>query len=195
MSELTLTAGHAEQEFEQIPLGEHSAILVDIILSKGEETNYGVKDVLYFYFELEEKMNDGRPFLARKKFNYSLNEKSNLYKFLTKWRGKPFKNGEAVDLSAMLGTGCVMEIEPWTPEGSDKTLHLVDRARKLAKKDWPKASGQYDGDKVRERIEARKAEQGGAPAPAPQPQPAAKAEEQKGGGYSKTFNEDDDIPF
>jgi len=188
MSELTLTAGHAEQEYEQAPTGEHNALLVDIVLSMNEETKYGTKDVLYFQFELDAEMADGRPFLVRKKFNNSLNEKSNLYKFLSKWRGAPFKNGEAVDLTKMINTGCVLEIEPWeTPDG--KTLHLIDRARKLAKKDWPKASGNYDGDRTRERIEERKAESGLA-APAPEPKQADLPT-----GERKDWKTDDDVPF
>ena len=188
MSELTLTAGSAEQEYEQPPTGEHNALLVDIVLSKNEETKYGTKDVLYFQFELDAEMSDGRPFLIRKKFNNSLNEKSNLYKFLSKWRGAPFKNGEAVDLKAMINTGCVLEIELWeTPDG--KALHLIDRARKLAKKDWPKASGNYDGDRTRERIEAKKAEQT-PPEPAPEPKQA----DLPTGGRTN-WKTEDDVPF
>ena len=177
MSELTLTAGGGKSttEYQKAPLGEHSAVLVDIILSENETTNYGIKDQYYFYFEIEAKMDDGRPFLVRKKFSapkkdsagvrYPMSEKSNLSKFLVKWRGKPFGPGEDVALADLIGTGCTLEIEPWTPEGGDEPIHLVDRARKLAKKDWIKASGEYDGDRTRERIEKyREENNSGTPA-------------------------------
>ena len=191
MSELTLTAGSAEQEYEQAPCGEHRAVLVGIIKSENEETKFGPKDVLYFYFELAKEMSDGRPFLVRKKFNHSRNEKSNLYKFLTKWRGQPFKNGESVDLGKLLNTGCILEIEPWTPEGSDKTLHLVDRARNLDKGEWIKPSGGFDRERIATRIEEKKAEFAGqqpepvAAKPAPKPEKPGRQE----------WTDEDDVPF
>ena len=74
---LTLPAGSNEARvYEQPPLGEHKAVLVDIIKSDNEQTKFGVKSLLYFYFELEVLMDDNRPFLVRKKITHSLNEKS-----------------------------------------------------------------------------------------------------------------------
>ena len=190
MSELTLTAGGggAVTEYTPPPVGAHKAILVDIILSKGEQTKFGVKDLLFFYFELDAKMEDGRPFLVRKKFTNSLNEKSNLYKFLTKWRGKPFEPGEEFNLRSMLGVGCVLEMEEFRPEGEDKVVVYVDRARKLAKKDWIKPSGEYDGDKARERIEAKKEENNSA-------QPAYTVEKGATDDFANVGEVEDDVPF
>tara|TARA_R110000824_G_scaffold21692_1_gene80685 strand:- start:1210 stop:1791 length:582 start_codon:yes stop_codon:yes gene_type:complete len=189
---LTLTAGSNEARvYEQPPLGEHKAVLVDIILSRDEMTKYGIKDILYFYFELEVLMDDNRPFLVRKKFNNSLNEKSNLYKFLTKWRGKPFAAGEEFDLNTLVGAGCVLEIEPWTTPDGD-VLHLVDRARTLDKANWIAASGNYDSDRTRQRIEDRKLEDQPyaqeEPTPAPAPKKAAKKK-------AKVEVSEDDVPF
>ncbi len=188
MSELTLTAGggNAVSDYTPPPAGEHKAILVDIVLSKNEQTKFGVKDLLFFYFEIEEKMDDGRPFLVRKKFTNSLNEKSNLYKFLTKWRGKPFEPGEEFNLRQMLGVGCMLELEEFTPEGEDKVVVYVDRARKLAKKDWIKPSGEYDGDRTRERIEKYKSENN-SESPAVATEPTAPKKEE--------YDVNDDVPF
>ena len=200
MSELTLTAGGGKSttEYQKAPLGEHSAVLVDIILSENEMTNYGIKDQYYFYFEIEAKMDDGRPFLVRKKFSapkkdsagvrYSMSEKSNLYKFLVKWRGKPFEPGEDVALADLISTGCTLEIAPWTPEGGEEPIHLVDRARKLPKKDWIKPSGEYDGDRTRERIEKYR-EENNSDTPAAATQPATQD------GAARPFEENDDVPF
>ena len=192
MDTLTLTAGSNEARvYEQPPLGEHKAVLVDIIKSDNEQTKFGVKSLLYFYFELEVLMDDNRPFLVRKKFTHSLNEKSNLYKFLTKWRGKPFAAGEEFDLGTLVGAGCVLEIEPWTTPDGD-VLNLVDRARTLEKANWIAASGNYDSDRTRQRIEDKKLEDQPyaqeEPAPAPAPKKAAKKKE-------KAEVSEDDVPF
>lgn len=189
---LTLTAGSNEARvYEQPPLGEHKAVLVDIIKSDNEQTKFGVKSLLYFYFELEVLMDDNRPFLVRKKFTHSLNEKSNLYKFLTKWRGKPFAAGEEFDLNTLVGAGCVLEIEPWTTPDGD-VLHLVDRARTLDKANWIAASGNYDSDRTRQRIEDKKLEDQPyaqeEPTPAPAPKKAAKKK-------AKVEVSEDDVPF
>ena len=157
-TDLTLTVGNqdANREYQQPPLGEAKAIMVDVILSRNEQTKFGVKDLVFFYFELEHLMDDNRPFLVRKKFTWSLNEKSNLFKFLQKWKGgltpgKPFNVGK------LILEGCILEIEPWTsPDG--KVLHLVDRARKLDKSKWIEASGEYDPVKTAARIEERRLE-------------------------------------
>ena len=189
---LTLTAGSNEARvYEQPPLGEHKAVLVDIIKSDNEQTKFGVKSLLYFYFELEVLMDDNRPFLVRKKFTHSLNEKSNLYKFLTKWRGMPFAAGEEFDLNTLVGAGCVLEIEPWTTPDGD-VLHLVDRARTLDKASWIAASGNYDSDRTRQRIEDKKLEDQPyaqeEPTPAPAPKKAAKKK-------AKPEVSEDDVPF
>jgi hypothetical protein len=192
MDTLTLKAGSNEARvYEQPPLGEHKAVLVDIIKSDNEQTKFGIKTLLYFYFELEVLMDDNRPFLVRKKFTHSLNEKSNLYKFLTKWRGKPFTAGEEFDLGTLVGAGCVLEIEPWTTPDGD-VLNLVDRARTLDKANWIAASGNYDSDRTRQRIEDKKLEDQPyaqeEPAPAPAPKKAAKKKE-------KVEVSEDDVPF
>jgi hypothetical protein len=184
MSALTLTAGgdNVATEYQQPPVGDHKAILVGIVESKNEQTAYGPKDLVFFYFELEEKMDDGRPFSVRAKFTKSLNEKSNLYKFLNKWRGKPFAAGEQFDLNEMVGVGCILELIAWSPKNDPSVIrHLPDRARPLPKKEWPKASGDFDAAAASERIEKWKEENGSAQ-PAATPAPIERTE-------------DDDVPF
>jgi hypothetical protein len=183
MSELTLTAGggNVATEYQQPPVGDHKAILVGIVESKNEQTAYGPKDLVFFYFELEEKMDDGRPFSVRAKFTKSLNEKSNLYKFLQKWRGKPFAAGEEFDLNEMIGVGCILELIAWSPKNDPSVIrHLPDRARPLPKKEWVKASGEFDAAAASERIEKWKEENS----------PDATRD-----GAARPFEENDDVPF
>lgn len=123
-------------------------MLVDIVQSPNEHTSFGVKNMLYFYFEVEEKMNDGRPFLVKTRFTESLNPKANLYKFLKKWRGQDIKPGETINLSKLVGTGCVLEVENEISNAGNQYA-VVDRARALAEEEWPAPSGHYDGERIR----------------------------------------------
>ena len=187
MDTITLTAGggNSTTEYQQPPVGDHKAILVGIVESKDEPTKYGPRDKLFYYFELEEKMDDGRPFSVRAGFTKSLNEKSNLYKFLTKWRGKPFAAGEKINLKEMIGVGCILELIAWSPKDDPSVIkHLPDRARPLPKKEWIKASGEFDSVAASERVEKWKAESSSAASAAPVETPAP---------IERT--EDDDVPF
>lgn len=191
MSELTLKVGgdSAQKEYQQPPLGDHKAVLVDIVKSENQPTKHGPKTKVFYYFELETKMEDGRPFLVRKGFNFTLNPLSTLYKFIVKWREAPLTPNENFELKQMIGAGCILEISPWSPDDEpSKVLHLPDRARKLDKKEWIKPSGEYDGEKIRERIEAKKEENNSA-------QPAVTVQK----GATDTFTDpgevEDDVPF
>lgn len=64
------------------------------------------------FWELDEKMSDGRPFQVNTFYTLSLNEKSKLYKDLVAWRGKDFTPEElrGFELANMLGKGCLINI-------------------------------------------------------------------------------------
>lgn len=61
--------------------------------------------------EIEGEM---KPRWLSKDFSATLNEKSNLTKFLVPWRGRSFTedelNGEGFDLAEMLGLGCLLQV-------------------------------------------------------------------------------------
>ncbi len=148
---ITLTASSGSGTWENPDAGEHSAVLCDVILNKNEQTSFGEKDVLYLYFQLDTKMTDGRRHSIRRKFTASLNPKANLNKFLAKWRGKAIADGESINFKAMIGTGCLLEIEH--SEGMDgKIWANIDRARALAKGDWIKVDKDYDPQGHRDSI-------------------------------------------
>lgn len=62
--------------------------------------------LLLVTFELlgeEGQMKDGRPFAIGRRFTLSLHEKAGLRKMLETWRGKPYVDGEGVDLRKVAG--------------------------------------------------------------------------------------------
>ena len=82
----------------------------------------------------------------------------------------------------MVGVGCILELIAWSPKNDPSVIrHLPDRARPLPKKEWPKASGDFDAAAASERIEKWKEENGSA-LPAATPAPIERTE-------------DDDVPF
>ena len=73
-----------------------------------------VKDVrkLKITWELNELMEDGRPFVVSWDGNMSFNEKSNLYKMLVSWRGKAFTEEEKCkfELKNVLDKPCMLNV-------------------------------------------------------------------------------------
>lgn len=79
-------------DFTPAPAGTFAAVCVDIQPRGWEKRNYAGEEkwqeTLMVAWQLEERMDNGKPFLASKFYNFSINEKSNLYADLTTWRGE-----------------------------------------------------------------------------------------------------------
>lgn len=95
--------------FEQAPTGSHEALCIRIIDLGTQEGEYkGEKTVRrqsLLTWELpNETRDDGNPFIISKFYTASLGEKSNLYKDLTSWLGKP--PVAPFDPTSLLGKGC-----------------------------------------------------------------------------------------
>ena len=76
---------------------------------------------VFLYWELDEKMSDGKPFSIMKQYTLSLNEKSALFLHLCSWRNKKFTDDElkGFDLTNILGCTCELEVE-YTSGGNPK---------------------------------------------------------------------------
>lgn len=105
-------------DFEQPPVGMHIARCVKIVDLGTQETTFQgklkhVRKVL-LGFELlgEQRMADGRPFLALQRYTASLSDRAMLRKDLESWRGRPFtaQELESFDLSAILGRPCMVNL-------------------------------------------------------------------------------------
>jgi hypothetical protein len=190
---LTLTKQESGN-FEPAPAGMHNAICVDVIDLGLVQTNYGDKDMLRIMWELPEtKMGDGRPFVVSKRYNKSLHTKAALNKDLSKWRGRLIEDGESIDMTKLLGANCKLEVEHF--QDGDKTFTGIGYIGKPEKK--LKASGHYDGEKVRQRIAERKAKEAGQQsAPQTQPQPQSKvADVPPRDDEAQQVGDEDDVPF
>jgi hypothetical protein len=90
---------------------------------------------LLIVWELGELMQDGRPFVISWRDRNLLSEKSNLYKLLTGWRGKPFTEQELkrFDLNNILDKCCYLNLVESAPDKNGKTWINVESAIPLPK--------------------------------------------------------------
>jgi hypothetical protein len=102
--------------FKKPDPGTQRAVLTRIIDLGTQDTSYkGTAKKAHkvmFAWELEQKMEDGRPFLASNRFTASLHEKAVLTKFLEGWRGRSFTDEErnGFDLTVLLGQPCLLTL-------------------------------------------------------------------------------------
>ena len=99
--------------FIPAPEGVHNAVCVDVVdMGVISEGKYGPKHKCRLVWELEAKMESGKPFLQSKIYNLTLGERSYLHKDLKSWRGKPFtaEELEGFDIEKVLGVSCQLHI-------------------------------------------------------------------------------------
>jgi hypothetical protein len=85
------------------------------------------KDVhkLLFCFELVgEADSKGSPFIVTADFNWSLNVKARLRAFLEGWRGKPYPDGEAVNVMEYLGMPCMLGLSEGQSNSGKKFVEV-----------------------------------------------------------------------
>lgn len=129
--------------FTPAPEGVHSAVCVDVINLGTVDTQFGKKPKCRIVFEINKKMDDGRPFTAAKTYTVSLNEKSNLHKDLRSWKGKPFTSQElqGFDLERLIGAPCQVAISHVDKDGT--TYANITMIMKPEKGKVYVASGSY----------------------------------------------------
>lgn len=105
-----------EQQFIQAPAGVHSAVCVDevdmgLVPNKFDPESGPVPTVRLFW-QINEDMDDGKPYLIKKDYRASLHEKAGLRKDLEAWRGRPFTFDELAgfDLENVVGAQCMLNI-------------------------------------------------------------------------------------
>ncbi len=124
---------------EPIPAGMHVARctgVIDLGTHENKMFNKWVRQV-YIQFEIPGERNIGekdgeswdKPRFSGNYYTLSLHEKSNLYKDLISWRGKPFTADELAgfDLSKLIGVPCM--------------LNLIHQAKKTAGEVFAKIQG------------------------------------------------------
>jgi hypothetical protein len=110
--------------FTPAPAGTHSAVCVDVIdLGMIEVTYLGKtqrKHKIVLVWQIDENMDDGKPFLVRRRYTCSLHEKATLRRDLESWRGRGFtdKDLQAFDLETLLAVPCLLNVIQETRNGS-----------------------------------------------------------------------------
>lgn len=98
--------------FKPAPEGICKAVCVDVVEMDNVSTAYGIKDLVRIVWETDNLMDDGRPFLASKRYSKTINIKSNLRKALRAWRGKDYTDEELdnFDIEKVIGASCQLNI-------------------------------------------------------------------------------------
>lgn len=109
-------------EFVPCPEGVCNGVCVDVVDLGIVSGTFGPQHKLKVVWETDQTMENGKPFLVSKWYTASLNEKSNLFKDLKSWRGKPFTTDElkAFDLEKVVGAPCQLVI---THNDKDGTIY------------------------------------------------------------------------
>lgn len=99
-------------DFEPAPEGLHQAVCVDVVDLGEIESQWGKRHYIQIRWQIDEVRDDGKPFLAMRRFALSLHEKSTLRPFLEAWRGKRFTAEElrGFDLEKLIGANCQLQI-------------------------------------------------------------------------------------
>ncbi len=116
-------AGGDGETFVNAPEGTHQAVCVDAI-DLGMETSKFLHEQgalkgqpkqqhkVEIVWQLNELMEDGRPYMIKKKYTLSLGEKAILRADLQSWRGKPFTADElkGFDIEKLVGVNCLLSV-------------------------------------------------------------------------------------
>ncbi len=99
--------------FTPAPEGVHAAVCVDVADLGMVTGQFGTKHTLKVVWEIEAKMDDGKPFTVSKRYTATLNEKGNLAKDLKSWRGKPFTPEElkGFDTEKLINVPCQVVVQ------------------------------------------------------------------------------------
>lgn len=107
------TAG-SSKTFKPVPAGVHDAVcafVVDLGYEYSELYQKESRKILIMW-EVNEPMEDGRPFTIHKRYTLSLNEKAALRKDLEGWRGLKFTDEQlkGFDVEVLKGKQCQLHI-------------------------------------------------------------------------------------
>lgn len=133
---IPVSAGSAGS-FVPCPQGVHQAVCCDVVdMGNLEVVWNGQKKVQHkirIVWQVEELMDDDKPFIVQTRYTASLHEKSRLRKDLESWRGRAFTDAElkSFDLEVLLGVNCLLNVVQVTKDG--KTYANVTAVMPLKK--------------------------------------------------------------
>lgn len=134
---MSIIAKASGGNFTPAPAGAHSAVCVDVVDLGVVTTEYSGKKKsqhkIRVVWQLAEDMEDGKPFMASKRYTLSLHEKATLRKELESWRGRAFTEDElrGFDVETVIGVPCFINIVQESKGGT--TYSNVTSIMKLPK--------------------------------------------------------------
>jgi hypothetical protein len=164
---MPIIAKSSGANFTPAPEGTFAAVCVDVVDLGMLEVTYNKQTKkqhkIKIVWQIDEVMEDGKPFLCQQRYTLSLHEKSRLCKDLEAWRGRAFTDAEVsgFDVETVIGVGCLLNIIHNKTSGS--VYANVSSVMKLPKGMKPPAARDYV------RVVDRPPQQPGAPADEPTP--------------------------
>ncbi len=116
---MQVTSGDNNSSFENElpPAGSCACRCIRVVDLGTQENDYDKDNIklqrqVSLTWELAELMESGKPFAISEIYTASINEKANLGKLLTAWRGKPFTDDEkaSFELDKLLGVAGLMSV-------------------------------------------------------------------------------------
>ncbi len=143
-----------DKEFETHPTYTGPAVCVDVTEPKRVTTQFGTRDVFRIVFETGHFDSAGNPLcIWSTGFTQSLNEKSNLYKFLKQWIGTGFEDG--FDTESLIGKPAFIVVVHNQSEDGKKTYANIASCTPIPAGTAPiKASGKFKRQKDRPKSPA-----------------------------------------
>src|SRR5215472_2508299 len=111
-------------DFVPAPEGSHSAVCVDVVdLGVLELTFNGIterKHMVRFVWQIDENMENGKPFTVSRRFTLSLHKKAALRAAIESWLGRKLTEAELrwFDLEDLISSACLLNVVHAARDGS-----------------------------------------------------------------------------
>lgn len=144
---MPIIAKQGSGTFTPCPPGLHQAVCVDVVDMGMIKTTYNGKSKeqhkVRLVWQIDEEMDDGRPYTAQRRYTCSLDKKASLRRDLESWRGRPFTGDElnGFDLEVLIGINCQINVVHETRDGDTyanvTTIVPISKGQpKLAARDY-----------------------------------------------------------
>jgi hypothetical protein len=113
---MAIIAKKSGGDFTPCPAGTYPAVCIDVVdLGMVETVWEGQKKSQHkvrLVWQVDERMADGKPFLVKRRYTLSLDDRAALRKDLETWRGRGFTPQEldGFDVEMLIGIGCMVSI-------------------------------------------------------------------------------------
>lgn len=120
-----------ENTFTPPPAGVHTAVCIGFVDLGTQPKSPFYEDAhpahkVRLTWELDEQMDDGRPFIASKTYTWSMSDRATLRTHLESWRGRPFKKEDfgrnGFDTKNLIGKACTLTIQHKEIAGSERAM-------------------------------------------------------------------------